>query len=211
LDSSEISSACGSGVPSRGLHSITGLKSIEIDLSGSSDGAGESSVGSGKSECQLTSGVLSLVDEGDVEGEEGVDVVVCGGGGDGAGVLSSEGTVGFSLFDGDNQVGEQGRLGAGFGCGGGGGGSCGGDTFVDSDCGGFVWRRRGINSDCDGSSLSWWRWRWVRVDCDGAGGNEGFLWNADVVFADCFPWITSCTVLVAVASHWGRWRRRWRD
>ena len=76
LDSSKIGSTSRAGVPSRGLHSIAGLKSKEIDLSGSGDSAGESSVGSGESECQLTSGVLGFVDEGDVKGEEGVDVVV---------------------------------------------------------------------------------------------------------------------------------------
>jgi hypothetical protein len=174
LDSSEICSACGSGVPSRCLHSITGLKSVEIDLSGSGDSAGESSVGSGESECQLTGGVLSLVDEGDVEREERIDVVVCGGGGDGTSELSSEGTVGFSLFDGDDQVGEQSRLGGGCGFGGGGGGSCGGATFVDSDCGGVVRRRWWVDSDgdCSGVSCGGGR-RWV--GCDSAGGDEGFL------------------------------------
>ena len=45
------------------------------------------------------------------------------------------------------------------------------------------------------------------MDGDGAGGDEGFLGDTDVVLADGFPWVTSCTILVAIASHWGRWRR----
>ena len=206
LDSSKVGSPSGTCVPSGSLHAIAGLKSIEIDLTGSGDGTREASVGSGESKRQLTSGVLGFVGEGDVKGEERVDVVVWGGGGDSASVLSSKGTVGLSLFDGDNQVGEQGCLSAWGGRGCGAGGGCGGDTFVDCDRGGVVWRRRRVdsNGDCAGVSGGGGR-RWVDGDC--AGGDEGFLGNADVVFADCFPWVTSCTVLVAAAAHWGRWGR----
>ena len=80
LDSSDILSSSWACVPSGCFNAISSLEGKEIDLAGTRDGAGESGSRGGESECQLTSRVLSLVDEGDIEGEEGVDVVVRGGG-----------------------------------------------------------------------------------------------------------------------------------
>jgi hypothetical protein len=81
------------------------LKGVEIDLTGSRDGARESSANGRESKRQLTSRTLRLVDEGDIEGEEGIDVVV-GCASDETGVLRSVASVRGSLFDGDDQVGE---------------------------------------------------------------------------------------------------------
>lgn len=74
-------------------------------MTGSRDGARESSANGRECKRQLTSRILSLVDEGDVEGEEGIDVLV-GCASDETGVLRSVASVWGSLFDGDDQVGE---------------------------------------------------------------------------------------------------------
>ena len=148
---------------------------------------------------------MSLVDEGNIEGEEGVNVIVGSGGRDGAGILSAEGAVGASFLDWDDQVGEESGFGgrsAGSKLAGGGG-----DALVDSDCGRSVWGRWWV--DCDGgdsSSGGWWR---GRVDGDGASGNEWLLRDADVVLADSLPWVATIAVSIAVAANlWRRWWRR---
>jgi len=154
----------------------------------------------------LASWVLGLVDEGHIEGEKGVDVIVGGGGGDDAGVLSSVASVGLSLFDGDDQVGEQGGFSADSfrrrGCRSNG-------TFVDSDCGGSVWWGRRVDSNGGDSSggSGWWRRR-GRSDRDGRSRNVWFLGDTDVVFADSFPRVSAIAVRILHAAHWWRGRRK---
>jgi hypothetical protein len=204
LDSSNILSSSGACVPGSRFNAISSLEGKEIDLAGTRDCAGETCSRDGESECQLTSRVLGLVDEGDIEGEEGVDVVVGGGGGDEACVLSSEGTVGASFFDGDDQVGGEscfGAEGGGSRFAGGGGGD---DALVDSDGGGSVWRGRRVDCDCGDSSCGCGGLDWG--DGDGAGGNVWLLGNTDVVNTDSCPWVATVAVRIDVAANFWWWR-----
>jgi hypothetical protein len=198
LDAAQVFSSGRTSVPGGRFNAIAGGEGVHIDLSGSRDLAGESGARGGEGEGQLAGGVLRLVDEGDIEGEEGVDIVVGGGGRDQAGVLSAESNVGFSLLDRDNQVGEEDGL-----CAGGGGGqrgSGGGDTFVDRDRGGVVGRRRGV--DCDGDGAGGMRRGRGRRSGRGrsASGGAG-CGNADVVDTGSLKGITSLAVGVAHAAN----------
>jgi len=205
LDSSNIFSTSGAGVPCGGFDAIACLEGKQIDLACAGDSAREPGARGGERECQLTSRVLGLVDEGDIEGEEGVDVVVCGGRRDEACVLGSEGAVGACLLYGDDQVGEESGLGAD-----GGGrrlaGGGGGDALVDGDGGGSVWWGRRVDSDggdsgCGGRGLH-------GGDGDGAGGNVWLLGDTDVVDADSFPWVATVAVSIRVAANLWWWRGR---
>lgn len=75
--------------------------------------ARETSSDSGESEGKLAGGLLSFVDEGDVKGKERVDVVVGCCFGDSAGVLCAVSAVGSSLFNRNDQVGEESCFGSG--------------------------------------------------------------------------------------------------
>jgi hypothetical protein len=178
------------------------LKGIDIDLSGSSDSAREAGAWGREGEGQLAGGVLGLIDEGNIESEERIDVVVGGGLRDGAGVLSSVGSIRLSFLDGDDQVGEQGCLGT-FVVGGGLAGSAvggSGGADIDSHRRGMVWRRGRIDSDGSGDGRR--RWRRGQSGGDGGGGNEGLLGNADVVDADSFPRISATAVGILLAANW---------
>lgn len=204
LDAAQVFASGRTSVPGGGFDAIAGRESVDIDLSGSRDLTGESGARGGESECQLAGGVLRLVDEGNVKGEEGVDVVVGGGGRDQAGVLSAESNVGLSLLDRDNQVGEEGGI-----CAWGRGGlrgSGGGDTFVDRDRGRVVGRRRRVDGDGDGAG-GMGRGR-RRRSGRGRGASGGARsGNADVVFADSRVGVTSFAVLVGHAAQRRRLRR----
>jgi len=117
--------------------------------------------------------------------------------------LGSVGSVGGSLFDGDNQVGEESCFsdrGSRFNW------NRGGSTLVDCDCGGCVWWGRRIDGDGDGPGLCVRGRRWVECDC--GGWNEWFLGDTYVVFADCGPGVSSDAVSVGVAADFD-WGRRW--
>ena len=204
LNAAQVFSTGRTSVPGGGFDTITGGEGVDIDLSGSRDLTGESGARGGESKGQLAGGVLRLVDEGNIEGEEGVDVVVGGGGRDQAGVLSTESNVGFSLLDRDNQVGEESCL-----CTRGGGGlrgSGGRDTFVDRDRGGVVGRRRRVDRDGDGAG-GMRRGRGRSGRGRGASGGAG-CGNADVVDTDSLKRITSLAVGVAHTANWRRGRGR---
>ena len=74
-------------------------------MSSSRDSTRESSANRRESESQLTSWILSFINERNIESEKGIDVVVSGAS-DEACILSSVAYVGRSLIDGDNQIGE---------------------------------------------------------------------------------------------------------
>ena len=202
LESANESTPSRSCVPSGGFDAIARLEGVDVDLSGSTDSSRESGAGGREGECQLTSRILSLVDEGNIEGQEGVDVIVRGDLGDCSGVLSSESAVRLCLLDGDDQVGEQSCLGA-FGGSGAGGRSRG--AYVDSDSRGSVWRGRRVHSD-GGDSGGWWRRRRRWCDCDGGGRGVRLLGDADVVSADNFPRVSAFAVFIRHATNWRRSR-----
>jgi hypothetical protein len=172
-------------------------------LTGSRDLTWESGSRGGEGEGQLTGGVLGLVDEGNIEGEERVDAVVGGGGRDQAGVLSAESSVGFRLFDRDNQVGEEGGIGARRGGGGGRRLGSGGDTFIDRDSGGVVRRRRRVDHSGDGTGGMRRRGRRRNSRGRGASGGAGGG-NTDVVDTNSLKRITPLAVGFVHAANRGR-------
>ena len=203
LESTNEGTASRSCVPCRGFNLIARLKGVYVNLSGSANGARESGAGGREGESQLACGILSLIDERNIEGEEGVDIIVGSCLGYCAGVLSSECAVRLRLLDGDDQVGEQSCLGAFSGRG---AGCRGRGADVDSDSGGSIWGRRRVDSDGgDGGGWWWRRGRWS--DRDGGGRRVRLLGDTDVVSADSFPWVSAFAVLIGHATNWRRSRR----
>ena len=154
--------------------------------------------------------ILSLVHEWDVKRKERINIVTSGRRLNDASILSAVSAVRGCLFDRNNQVREQGCLSRGCGrcslrrrfC---------SEALIDSggDSGRVIWGWRRPNRDSRSCYSVRRRGRKRSGACnsgaDGAGGDEGFLGDAGIVFAHRGPRIASFTVLIGHTSDGWRW------